>query len=565
MSRSEAHVNDPLALPLEEAPRTLEYLQWLREEADPIMRSDPERYLALVDRGVTVAAETGEHEVHARFLISRAFSWRVRRNYNAARADLAEVDRQAGYLPEASARDLRGRMRNQLGFVLLDAEGNVAEAQRCFLDAIEVARELGDVDSEANFLSNLSAICIDWTGDIQGAVDHLTSAIRLCPRESIGYGTILLNLANLCYQAGDTVTARAYIDEALSVDAAGPDRLVGRFGLASLICQEEGNLDEALMWADRCVDAARAQSLDRLLTQEALCIRGATHYHRNELHASIRDYEEGLQWRIKDSNFCQGSCLLARSYAALAAGSRSSTSDGPDAALDAERKARDILQRVEEMWDDVPPPCRINCLMDISEAKALMGDYQGAYIASKQSRDLRGETYSAKVRNEIGSVRLLMKLEREQHEKEIQRIKAEQTERELGNATLQLLAQTELLHDLRTDLLKIARKIPPSEPGARELRERVKNLPCQSVDWEKFDRQFKAVHPDFIRKLIERAPDLTATEVRICTMLRMNLKSVEMAQIFCISEGGVEFHRSHIRRKLKLTKEEKLPIVLGAM
>jgi DNA-binding CsgD family transcriptional regulator len=38
-----------------------------------------------------------------------------------------------------------------------------------------------------------------------------------------------------------------------------------------------------------------------------------------------------------------------------------------------------------------------------------------------------------------------------------------------------------------------------------------------------------------------------------------------MAQIFCISEGGVEFHRSHIRKKLKLTREEKLPIVLGAM
>jgi DNA-binding CsgD family transcriptional regulator len=58
---------------------------------------------------------------------------------------------------------------------------------------------------------------------------------------------------------------------------------------------------------------------------------------------------------------------------------------------------------------------------------------------------------------------------------------------------------------------------------------------------------------------------MTTTEVRICTMLRMNLKSHEMAKVFCITEGGVEFHRRNIRRKLKLTKEEKLPIVLGAM
>src|SRR5207302_3044889 len=126
-------------------------------------------------------------------------------------------------------------------------------------------------------------------------------------------------------------------------------------------------------------------------------------------------------------------------------------------------------------------------------------------------------------------------------------------------------AQTELLSDLRNDLLKIARKIPATEPGVRELRERIKKLPCESVDWEKFDRQFKTVHPEFIRKLTERASDLTVTEVRICTMLRMNLKSHEMAQIFCITEAGVEFHRKNIRKKLRLEREEKLPLVLGAM
>jgi DNA-binding CsgD family transcriptional regulator len=199
------------------------------------------------------------------------------------------------------------------------------------------------------------------------------------------------------------------------------------------------------------------------------------------------------------------------------------------------------------------------------EARRRLGDFQGAFQALEQVDELKRQQSLGKIRNEIGSLRLLMKLEREEHEREIQRMKGEQVERELGNTTLQLLAQTELLRDLRNDLLKIARKIPPSEPASRELRDRIKNLPCESVDWEKFDRQFKAVHPDFIRTLTERAPDLTATEVRICTMLRMNLKSQEMAQIFCISEAGVEFHRANIRRKLGLKREEKLPIVLGAM
>ena len=45
----------------------------------------------------------------------------------------------------------------------------------------------------------------------------------------------------------------------------------------------------------------------------------------------------------------------------------------------------------------------------------------------------------------------------------------------------------------------------------------------------------------------------------------MNLKSHEIAGIFCISEDGVDFHRRNIRKKLQMKKEEKLPIVLGAM
>lgn len=98
---------------------------------------------------------------------------------------------------------------------------------------------------------------------------------------------------------------------------------------------------------------------------------------------------------------------------------------------------------------------------------------------------------------------------------------------------------------------------------AHELRNRIKRLPREAVDWEKFDIQFKAAHPDFIRSLTQRAPDLTVTEVRICTMLRMNLKSHEIASVFFITEKGVEFHRVNIRQKLGLRKEEKLPLALG--
>jgi xylulokinase len=137
--------------------------------------------------------------------------------------------------------------------------------------------------------------------------------------------------------------------------------------------------------------------------------------------------------------------------------------------------------------------------------------------------------------------------------------------RQLAGATLQLLAQNHLLAELRRDLLRIAARIPPGDAVARELRERIRTLACRSIDWEKYDRQFGAIYPGFLYGLMERAPELTAMEVRICTMLRMKLKSREMVSLFCITEAEVRVHRRNIRRKLKLQKEESLPLVLRAM
>jgi DNA-binding CsgD family transcriptional regulator len=242
-----------------------------------------------------------------------------------------------------------------------------------------------------------------------------------------------------------------------------------------------------------------------------------------------------------------------------------------------------LLRAIDIASDcNAKPPLK-QCYQWLAELCQRQGEWERAHGYTTRYYDLDRELQSIEAHKQIQRFehsRQLSELEKRraleqaeaemraqnlEAEKEIQRLKAEQIERELGNTTLQLLAQTELLSDLRTDLLKITRKIPPTEPVARELRDRIKRLPCESVDWDRFDRQFKAVHPDFIKKLTERAPELTATEVRICTMLRMNLRTQDIAQIFCISEGGVEFHRKNIRRKLKLGHEEKLPLVLGAM
>ncbi|HWF44786.1 MAG TPA: helix-turn-helix transcriptional regulator [Candidatus Kapabacteria bacterium] len=147
---------------------------------------------------------------------------------------------------------------------------------------------------------------------------------------------------------------------------------------------------------------------------------------------------------------------------------------------------------------------------------------------------------------------------REQHAKEMHDFRVGQLERDISASTLQLIAQTELLTELRNDLLKFVRKFPMPDGAAKELRERLKTLPCKSVDWERFDTQFKAAHPEFTKRLVDQHSTLSHTELRICTLLRMNLRSAEIARLFCLSERTVEDHRANIRKKLKMKRSEDL-------
>jgi tetratricopeptide (TPR) repeat protein len=186
-----------------------------------------------------------------------------------------------------------------------------------------------------------------------------------------------------------------------------------------------------------------------------------------------------------------------------------------------------------------------------------LGRFEDAYRYLEKYRVAEEERMQARLN---GSLILNEHLQKQafQNEREAQELKQQQIERELTNSTLQLIAQTELLSELRDGLLQVVRKFPMPDGAAKELRERLKTLPCKAVDWEKFEAQFKAAHPEFKRKLIEKYPEISPAEVRMCELLRMNLKNHEIARLTCLSERTVEDHRYQIRKKIGVKTGENV-------
>jgi DNA-binding CsgD family transcriptional regulator len=66
------------------------------------------------------------------------------------------------------------------------------------------------------------------------------------------------------------------------------------------------------------------------------------------------------------------------------------------------------------------------------------------------------------------------------------------------------------------------------------------------------------VHSDFVVNLKEKHASVTGNEIKLCTYLRMNLSTKEIAQLMNISVRGVEISRYRLRKKLQLPSEVNL-------
>jgi ligand-binding sensor domain-containing protein/DNA-binding CsgD family transcriptional regulator len=172
-----------------------------------------------------------------------------------------------------------------------------------------------------------------------------------------------------------------------------------------------------------------------------------------------------------------------------------------------------------------------------------------------------------KYEEEQKQLQYLHQLELEKNEKEIVKLKNEKLEAEIGHknselatSAMHLVQKREMLEKIRDNMNGLLKKID-NEQVAAEFKKLLKVLvEDNKIDdtWEHFAHHFDKVHTDFLVLLKNRYPNLTASELKLCAYLRMNLSSKEIAQLLNISVRGVEIGRYRLRKKLGLPKETNL-------
>ena len=84
-------------------------------------------------------------------------------------------------------------------------------------------------------------------------------------------------------------------------------------------------------------------------------------------------------------------------------------------------------------------------------------------------------------------------------------------------------------------------------------------------NWGNFSRYFEEVHKDFNTKAQQQFPNITSNDLRLMSLLKMNLSSKEIANILNISSDGIKKARQRLRKKMGIDSSESLEAIIIAI
>ena len=126
--------------------------------------------------------------------------------------------------------------------------------------------------------------------------------------------------------------------------------------------------------------------------------------------------------------------------------------------------------------------------------------------------------------------------------------------KELALTTMHLVQRNELILKLQEPLAQILRKTTNKTAitEIKRINKLLKEDEKMGDSWDQFANHFDQVHVDFLQRIRQEYPQLTANDRKLCAYLRMNLSTKEIAPLMNISIRGVEVGRYRLRKKIGL-------------
>jgi ligand-binding sensor domain-containing protein/DNA-binding CsgD family transcriptional regulator len=181
-----------------------------------------------------------------------------------------------------------------------------------------------------------------------------------------------------------------------------------------------------------------------------------------------------------------------------------------------------------------------------------------AYFINKAYRNY----YQKQEEKLIEENNLLLEIKELENEQQLMKLRNEQLSqdvdnknRELAVSTMSLNSKNELLAFIKEDLKKTSQN---DSNNIKSVISTINKNITEEDSWNVFKEAFDNADKDFLKRIKQLHPLLTANDLRLCAYLRLNLSSKEIAPLFNISVRSVEIKRYRLRKKMDLQHENGL-------
>ena len=338
------------------------------------------------------------------------------------------------------------------------------------------------------------------------------------------------------------------------------------YGNLAIVYSKKGNAKKALYYADKAIKEIRSYGY----TEDLLIALNV----KAEVLTRLKNYETSnkyLDTCIANAKKIGFGLMLQKSYKSYANNLHK---------LGFNNKAFEYLQLHNKVKDSI--------LTDKFQKR--LADYETKYKTSEKQRKIEQLEYKEKSQKMqlIGVVGLAVLLiillisfyQKRKKEKLIAKLQLDKSQllteslsqelklknKQLTSHALNMLQKNKLLAVFLENLenvIKIAKGDVVQKLNI--IKRQVKRLLTSEKDWNTFKIYFEQVNKGFLVKLKEINPKLTTNDIRLATLIKLNMTNKEIASILNINHQSVKNAQYRLKSKLALEKNENLKSFLETL
>jgi tetratricopeptide (TPR) repeat protein len=485
--------------------------------------------------------------------------------------------------------------------------GNFNDAIICYENALAIAVE-GEMKTEVAYCYNNLGNVYRQQGNFVKSMDAYEKALSQFTilKDDLSVSDCLNNIGNLYLDKGDPFRSLEYYNRSVNFAKVKSDnyRMIGRYKNLAEAYSVLNDFSNASLFLDKAVKLAE-KSGDKALLASCYVLIG-------KLHFTNGNHEIGISYQQKSAEIFHAVGAKAEEAEVLIALANSELIDNKvNVALTHAGQGEEIAKSVgavktivtaseclAKIWERKGDPLKAlhyakmvvnfqDSLLNIEKNRAIE-EIEAGFTRTRLlnenlllARNGKLQQQTLKTRNfalfalalclllsflviwlvykrHIDAKTMAMR-EKAVKEKEIEKLSDDLSvkERELTTKTLLINQKNGLLQKLIGELetLKADEGSPANRIG--RLQHELKQELSPNA-WKEFEVQFNDVHPGFQNRLLEKFPELSPAERRLCTFLRLDMNTREIASLTGQSFKSLEVARTRIRKKMDLPHEGNL-------